>query len=387
MSLPTPRLSTRGTTEYVFAEVQTLLGPVEIGETGDNRYETLYGVPYALILDEDRVLRLFRGAVGGGSYEEVTTGLPTAIFGPALPETARRFTMAFDQSARAIVAYEDEGTIRVTRWETDAYVQNVTFAGHDPALLMDATILDPRGYPTGPDDGWSIKEVYDAGGDLEASFEWLAEDPATYRTNPVTDSDVLLFYVTPDRTEVKVRVQRQLYATVNDVASYAEPIVLDRAIALYAKWQLLVSDAAGDPLANMLVSETYVGDWLVTASHSDELELTAGAPTIRHEKVAFPYDAGSDELDLGVSAPPFVDVGSLAVLDVGGDELDLGVNATAWEDYGILLVESPPGDELDVDVGPYTPWEENAIVGTAADSDEVAVNVHAASAWEHKEQP
>lgn len=319
MTLPTAAIGTRGTEGYSYAEVATVLGPETIGDTADNSYSALYGRPYALVLDhETRRLRLFRGAVGGGSYEEVEVDLPAILFDVVYPAGARRFTAAFDQSARIIVAYELDGVIRVTRWTGSAYVQNVTFDGVDPALLMDATLADPRGYPTAADDGWSVREAFDAG--IRVFFEWLAEDPPTFRDNPITDSDVVLFYLTPERTGVRARVQRQLYATVQTLADLPAPVVLDRAIALAGRYELLLSDEAGDVRGEMLVSAPYIGDYLINPEPISPVEAGIYPETIRLELDTY-VDEPSDEL-AGALAPDVIALTSDTALRSESEDVD-----------------------------------------------------------------
>lgn len=299
MSLPVPATSARTPSEFSFAEVQALLGPQVIGDTADNTYAALYGRPYALILDAARVLRLYRGDPAGGSYAEVTSGLPSIVFGLTLPATARRFTAAFDQSARIIVAYEDGGLIYVTRWTGSEYVQNVTFSGCDPQLVMDATLADPRGYPTLADDGWSVREAFDGG--IRVLFEWLAGDPVVWLENAIPDSDVLLFYLTPDRTQVQARVQRQLYDTPQLVRTYDQPVILDRAVALPGRYQLLVSYATGEPLELQLISDPYLGDYIIAPQASDALTAAAAPEAVRVENDTY---ATEDDDDLTASYAP-----------------------------------------------------------------------------------
>src|SRR5690606_20539269 len=157
-----PRVSQRVPSETWFAELATAPGPQVIGVTGDNSFDTLFGREWLLEWSvEDDTLRLYQeSATHPGEWERVTSPLPP-VFDEPLPATARRVSFAFDQSARMIVAVEDEGVVKVTRWDPSAnqYVQNVSFDGHDPFVAMDAT--------------------------------WVGRIP---------DSDVLLFYLSPDRT-------------------------------------------------------------------------------------------------------------------------------------------------------------------------------------------
>lgn len=214
-----PRVSRRVPSKTWFAELATAPGPQVIGVTGDNSYAALFGREWLLEWSvEDGMLRLYQESVTHpGEWERVTSPLPP-VFDSPLPATARRVSFAFDQSARMIVAYEDEGVVKVTRWDasTNQYVQNVSFAGVDPYLVMDAT--------------------------------WARYIPG---------SDVLLFYLSTDRLRVMCRVQREAYAAEHELHAYEAPVILDRAVRLVWRYQVLLADAAGEPLDHALVSSQY----------------------------------------------------------------------------------------------------------------------------------
>ena len=213
-----PKVSTRGDT--YFAEFFMCQGPEAIGQTGDNSYNTLFGRTWGLLFCEDFGLLFLRWDDLAQAWNAVTENIPPV---PAMDGSERRFSLCFDQSARAIFAYEKAGVVKVTRWDfaTSTYKQNVSFSGVDPVLAMDATFR------------------YDVGG-----------------------SDVLIFYLAPDRTGIRYRLQRDVYgvdnplpvATAMDLSGGA---ILDRALALPYRYELLLSDAAGDPKANAYVSELY----------------------------------------------------------------------------------------------------------------------------------
>jgi len=187
--------------------------------TGDNSYAALFGREWVLEWSvEDDHLRLYQeSAAHPGEWVRVTADLPP-VFDSPLPGSARRVTFCFDQSARIIVAIEDEGVIKVTRWDAGSgqYVQNVTFSGHDPCLAMDAT--------------------------------WARHIPG---------SDVLLFHLSSDRKTVQCRVQREAYAVEHELQVYDAPVILDRAHRLAWRYQLLLADAAGEPLDHALISSQY----------------------------------------------------------------------------------------------------------------------------------
>jgi len=319
-----PRVSERVPSETWFAELATAPGPQVIGQTGDNSYAALFGREWALEWSvEDDTLRLYQESLSHpGEWQRVTAGLPP-VFDSPLPATARRVTFCFDQSARIVVAVEDEGLIKVTRWDPGSgqYVQNVTFAGVDPQLFMDATLADPAGFPE------DVRAAAQAG--VRVLFEWLPD--GSWRESGVPDSDVVLFYLTADRTGVRARVQRQLYATVHELHDYAAPVVLDRAMPLPGAYQLLVSDATGAPLEHALVSDPYVGDFLLAPAAEDELaagvvpeDLVAQSEVLNTEV--------ADALAAGVTPEDVAVVGdTLQVLD--GDHLSAGV---APEDVAVV---------------------------------------------------
>lgn len=217
-----------------FLEMFLAPGPNQIGETGDNSYQTLFGRDWLLVWDrEDLRLHLYQEALDG-SWIEVTTELPP-IFAAPVAGGSRRFSFAFDQSARIIVAYEDDvGMVRVTRWDAslNQYVQNVTFAGADPCVVMDAA--------------WS---------------------------HDVPSSDVLLFYLSADRTRVLCRVQRDVYAVEHELWTFDEPVILDRVMTAPIRYQVLISDAEGTPLPDALISDPY--PYLAF----DQMQAAASGPT------------------------------------------------------------------------------------------------------------
>ena len=204
----TPKQGTRGTQEYVYFELSMAQGPVAIGVTGQNRLIDFIGRAWLLLLAEDMTLHLFRQLATVGQWEEVTANLPP-VFSAPLPEGSRRVSFAFDQAARVNVAYERNGFVYLTRWDATAsqYVQNVAFAGVDPNIIFDAV--------------W---------------MQW------------VPDSDVLLFYLSTDRTRLMCRVQRELYSVAREIHEYSAPVVFDRVVRAPLRYEAFASDAAGDPL-------------------------------------------------------------------------------------------------------------------------------------------
>lgn len=217
MSRFRPTISDRVPSGTHFAELYLSPGPERIGVTGDNSYQTMYGYDWLLVWDrDDGLLHLWQER--DGAWVEVVDDLPPVFASPA-PVGSRRWSLAFDQAARVILAYEDAlGVVRVTRWEpsSNSYVQNVTFSGHDPCVVIDAS--------------WSFL---------------------------IPGSDVLLFHLSPDRQRVLCRVQRDVYGIAYEVWDYGAPVILDRVVALPYKYQVLVSASDGSPLPDALVSALY----------------------------------------------------------------------------------------------------------------------------------
>src|SRR5690606_19714700 len=127
--------------------------------------------------------------------------------------------------------------------------------------FMDVTLADPAGFPE------DVRAAAQAG--LRVLFEWLPD--GSWRESAIHDSDVVLFYLTTDRTGVRARVQRQLFQTIHELHDYAAPVILDRVSPLPGAYQLLVSDATGVPLEHALVGDPYIGDFLLAPAAEDEL--------------------------------------------------------------------------------------------------------------------
>lgn len=201
-----------------FAELYTAAGPQQLYVTGDNSYSTLYGRNWLLVADDSTgALRLYAAVPDGGWQEVLIPGHP--VIGQVRPPGARRYALAFDQAAAPVCAYELPGPlVKVTRWSPSGggYITDDLPGVADPQLLMDATV-----------------------------------------TGAIPGSDVVLFGLSPDRERVYARVQRDLFAVPELLYDFGAPVILDRVTALPLRYQLLLSDARGTPLPEMLVSDLY----------------------------------------------------------------------------------------------------------------------------------
>jgi hypothetical protein len=211
-----------------FPEVRYSRGPRAMGETGDNSFRTLLGYLWMAVLDRSRGLRLFQAQVPGeGPWAlddprgpDVAVWIEVEV--PPLPHPAqevRHLAFCFDQAARHVVAYEYQGQVYVRQWDpvAGAYTMRGPFPGVDPVLLWDYEV----GYFLG-------------------------------------DSDVLLFHLSPDRTQVIMRVQKERYANPRVVQALPGPAYLDQALALPYQAEVLGSlDVDPDTTSLVLRTDLY----------------------------------------------------------------------------------------------------------------------------------
>lgn len=285
-----PKITTRGSFPTYFAEFRMFPGPQEIAVTGDNSFATLFGRHWAVLFCGNNDFYLLQWDEDAGAWTVEEDPLLTL---PTFTGAERSFTAAFDQSARLIFAYELDGMIKVTRWDADAgaYVQNVNFAGHDPALLMDASV-----------------------------------------TRRVPDSDVILFYVDTDRTSLHYRVQRETYGTEHDLlfdeetaVEYPAGMILDQAQALDYRFELLVAHPTGVKRQLALVSDHY------PIPVRDELAVTAVPGLGAHRQTTVLYESRDA---LSVTAMPGVGVYSLTITQHAAAE---ALNVTALPGAGLYV--------------------------------------------------
>jgi hypothetical protein len=211
-----------------FPEVRYSRGPRAMGVTGDNSFRTLLGYLWMAVLDRAKGLRLFQAQVPGeGPWAlddprgpDVAVWIEVEV--PPLPHPAREvrhLAFCFDQAACHVVAYEYQCQVYVRQWDpvAGAYTMRGPFPGVDPVLLWDYEV----GYFLG-------------------------------------DSDVLLFHLSPDRTQVIMRVQRELYANPRVVQALPGPAYLDQALALPYQAEVLGSlDADPDTTSLVLRTDLY----------------------------------------------------------------------------------------------------------------------------------
>ncbi len=211
-----PPLANTQTTNQEF-EVRLAFGPIEIGNTGDGSYNTLYSRKYAAFLDEtSERLRLVVYDEDSGQWVEVVDGFPQP---PHPVAEIRHLGVCFDQAARLVIAYEHNEDVYVYQWNpiVQDYVTRGPFPGVDPVLIQDATV---GYYPP--------------------------------------DSDILLFHLSRDRKALVMRAQRELYNTAHTIYTFTNPVLLDQAAVLPYQIELLGSElATPDATGYALRSDIY----------------------------------------------------------------------------------------------------------------------------------
>lgn len=252
---------------YRVPEVAKAAGPQQMGVTGDGSYLTLFGRNWGAILNKK--------TKQAELYRETPTGWEQVPIPPIAHPTreCRHLALAFDQSARHVLAYERNAEIYIRQWDvlSGEFVYQGPFAGVDPVLINDA----------------------------EANYY-------------VPESDVLLLYLTPDRLSLKMRVQRQLYAIEHHIEAYTSPKTLDLVAPLGYQWQ-----AEGDGLnVRSDIYPIFLPSELLTT-------ITAQAPATGNLRpLVVVRDVGTDELTSVTTQAPTTGNYRLlvAVVDLGAPD-------------------------------------------------------------------
>ncbi|THF88460.1 hypothetical protein E7T09_04445 [Deinococcus sp. KSM4-11] len=163
------------------------LGPQTMAQPLDGSYQALHSVEWSLYWHRARGLILEQRQ--GAAWVEV---LPGQAF-PPMSATTRHIGLAFDQAARHVVCWEDQGQIVARQWDPNAlaYTYRGPFAGVDPLLFTDTM--------------------------------------ASYFT---PGSDVVLMYLNGARTAAFYRLQRDAYGVEYPLVVGLTDAVLDQVVAL-----------------------------------------------------------------------------------------------------------------------------------------------------------
>lgn len=215
-------------------EISLCLGPQTMGQTGAGTIADLYGRVWASTIEPDGLIHLWQATAS--DWQEVPIPQP-----PHNPRSMRHHSLAFDQSARHVLAYEIAGQIYIRQWDpagdpaANQYLMRGPWAGADPCLLWDFGI-DVSLFPAS--------------------------------AQPQGNSDVVLFHLSADRLSVGYRLQRELYNVFHTLATFSTPQYLDQAFDTGTRrYQLALGDDAGG--RQYLLSDSY--PW----AYADPVRLSA----------------------------------------------------------------------------------------------------------------
>ncbi|WP_252973277.1 hypothetical protein [Thermus thermophilus] len=292
-------------------------GPRVMGQTGDNSFRALLGYLWMAVLDRVQGFRLFQAQVPGeGPWAlDDPRGPDVAewveVPAPPLPhphQEVRHIALCFDQAARHVVAYEYQGQVYVRQWDpvSREYVMRGPWPGVDPLVIWDFEV----GYY-------------------------------------VPDSDVVLLHLSPDRSTLVYRVQRELYATAREVP-LPGPAYLDQAVALPYQFEALGSFTA-DPDASGVVLRSdlypvYVGETAGSAGFAAPVAWDL-------IPVVVVRDLGGESAgSVGFSAPVAWDLireaPVVVVRDLGGETAGTASFAApvAWDLIPVVVVRDLGGE-------------------------------------------
>lgn len=210
-------------------------GPQEIAVTGDGSYHDLFAAHWLAQICADGTWVLYQRI----TREELDV-VPWDVIPPTVAITARHPTLAFDQAARPAIAWEDSEGVRLREYNetSQEYAFIGPFPGVDPVLLTDATI--------------------------------------NYR---VAASDVVLFYLSADRTRLNYRIQSENFAVEHEHFDFGEAVVLDAQDVGSWRYQLKYGDEHGTvtgPLA-----DGFTALWSDLYPVFVEEEMTANVASLR----------------------------------------------------------------------------------------------------------
>ena len=206
-------------------EITLAPGPFQEGVTGGATYKELYGYAWLLLLDRDTgALKLYQAKEGGQPWPlgNDPTNAQWVYWATVsiIHDTSeiKHISLAFDQAARPMIAYERQEAVWVRQWNpvTQQYDYRGPFSGFDPVVVCDASV-----------------------------------------TYVVPGSDVVLFYLDTDHKSLLARLQRDNFAVTYSVHTFDEAMYLDQAI-LYPFRLFLVGSRTSFPwMTDYVLSALY----------------------------------------------------------------------------------------------------------------------------------
>lgn len=288
-------------------ELRPTAGPATEGVTGAGTYQALWGHAWGAALDRARGLVMLRDVAGTWTETSPLTPFPNLD-----PKGVRHVAIAYDGSARPVVAWEEAGQVYLRQWDpsVSAVVSRGPFPGCDPVLINDVA---------------------------------AHRQPA--------HADVLLAYLGPTRSQLLARVEVEVYATAHELAIVPTGSHLDQAVADGPSVLWLGCNAQGQPwrlrssLYPYLATETagltalaLDGAYEVVVIHRhqvDTADLTALALDGAYEPVVI-YTSHAEEAGLTALA---LDGAYEPVVIFSSQLEEAGLTALALDgDYTLVLV-------------------------------------------------
>lgn len=220
------------------------VGPQAIATVGDGNFNTLFGRDWLFQICHDGSWVLYQVQPDDSLQLVEWDAVP-----PVVSESARHLTGAFDQGARAAIAWEDLDGIHLREFNetTGQYHFIGPYAGVDPVLVMDAVV-----------------------------------------NRHIPGSDVVLWFLSADRLTLRYRIQSENFATAHDHHSFADPMVLDASDTGAYRLQLRVSDEMGGIVPEGSTFLALVSD-LFPVYAGDSVSVLAEARLGEYERAAWSY--------------------------------------------------------------------------------------------------
>lgn len=304
---------------FELPELAIAPGPAAEGVLGDGSRAALYGRAWAVAWREDRpALVLLRA--DGDQLVEVEPLAPL----PKLTVPARHITLAFDRTARPVIAWQSPDGILVRQYDSasSAYVLRGPFPGCDPCLVADGLL-----------------------------------------TATIGESDVQLWHLSEARDELVVRYERDDYGEPSIVSERPgdEHLIQVLPEALRLRVVLAVAEIANPeaaPADRRLVRRDLRSD-LYPYRGADALTLTPAAPAAIYDLQVVATPEPSDAGSVTPSAPAASYTLTVFVSD-DTDALSVTPSAPAAT-YAVQVVD--PGPQFDaVAVSPSSPAATYALV-------------------------
>ena len=294
-----PVISKRGRARY--AEIAITRGPRYLATTASGQYNDLYGYIWMAVADKkEGRIRIYQAQRDGNPLVIGGDIMGAIWYEAAVPNIEhqisdiRHISLAYDQAARYVLAYEVDGETYLQQWDAlqQRYITRGPIAGRDPVLIADAV----AGYYT-------------------------------------PNSDVLLFHLSAERDVLYMRAQREQYAVAHVVQALAARAYLDQALALPYQIELIGSFVDNADQTGLVMRTD-----LYPVRGIDDLGTAAASPPSAavYYPVVVVSTLDTDDLGTAAASPPSAAIYAVAVV-----VLNLGEAPYVQDDLGSAAVTPP----------------------------------------------